>query len=160
MLPLKNHEYLSRFVILVDNAYLIGRVFLAVQKEQVMSDELSKLPPQVQERLMRLQQLQQTLQTVLQQKQQVDMEASEIDQTLTELQKTADEAIIYKQAGSLLIKTDKAKVVADLNERKDLLATRQTVMARQEERMRSQLKDLQNQLQSDLSPVSQSPSPS
>jgi len=125
-----------------------------------MSDELSKLPPQVQERLMRLQQLQQTLQTVLQQKQQVDMEASEIDQTLTELQKTADEAIIYKQAGSLLIKTDKAKVVADLNERKDLLTTRQTVMARQEERMRTQLKDLQNQLQSDLNPVSQSPPPS
>jgi len=122
-----------------------------------MSDELSKLPPQVQERLMRLQQLQQTLQTVLQQKQQVDMEASEIDQTLSELQKTADEAIIYKQAGSLLIKTDKAKVVADLNERKDLLSTRQTVMARQEERMRTQLKDLQNQLQSDLNPVSQSP---
>jgi len=125
-----------------------------------MSDELSKLPPQVQERLMRLQQLQQTLQTVLQQKQQVDMEASEIDQTLTELQQTADEAIIYKQAGSLLIKTDKAKVVAELNERKDLLSTRQTVMARQEERMRTQLKDLQNQLQSDLNPVSQSPPPS
>ncbi|HTY75037.1 MAG TPA: prefoldin subunit beta [Candidatus Nanoarchaeia archaeon] len=122
-----------------------------------MSDELSKLPPQVQERLMRLQQLQQTLQTVLQQKQQVDMEASEIDQTLAELQKTADEAIIYKQAGSLLIKTEKAKVVADLNERKDLLSTRQTVMTRQEERMRTQLKDLQNQLQSDLNPVSQSP---
>ena len=109
---------------------------------------------------MRLQQLQQTLQTVLQQKQQVDMEASEIDQTLTELQQTADEAIIYKQAGSLLIKTDKAKVVAELNERKDLLSTRQTVMARQEERMRTQLKDLQNQLQSDLNPVSQSPPPS
>ena len=65
-----------------------------------MSDELSKLPPQVQERLMRLQQLQQTLQTILQQKQQVDMEAAEIDQTLAELQKTADDAVIYKAAGS------------------------------------------------------------
>ena len=124
-----------------------------------MSDELSKLPPQVQERLMRLQQLQQTLQTVLQQKQQADLESTEIDQTLAELQKTADDAIIYKQAGSLLIKSEKAKVVADLTERKDLLATRQTVMARQEERMRNQLKDLQTQLQSDLNPASQSPQP-
>jgi prefoldin beta subunit len=124
-----------------------------------MSDELSKLPPQVQERLMRLQQLQQTLQTILQQKQQVDMEASEIDQTMAELQKTADDAIIYKTAGSLLVKSDKAKVVADLTERKDLLATRQTVMARQEERMRSQLKDIQTQLQADLNPAS-SPPPS
>jgi prefoldin beta subunit len=124
-----------------------------------MSDEISKLPPQVQERLMRLQQLQQTLQTILQQKQQVDMEASEIDQTMAELQKTADDAIIYKTAGSLLVKSDKAKVVADLTERKDLLATRQTVMARQEERMRSQLKDIQTQLQADLNPAS-SPPPS
>ncbi len=123
-----------------------------------MSDELSKLPPQVQERLLRLQQLQQTLQTVLQQKQQVDMEASEIDQTLKELEKTADDAVIYKAAGSLLVKSDKAKVTADLTERKELLGTRQTVMARQEERMRSQLKEVQTKLQEDLNPVQPAPS--
>ncbi|MCW4017464.1 MAG: prefoldin subunit beta [Candidatus Bathyarchaeota archaeon] len=122
-----------------------------------MSDELSKLPPQVQERLMRLQQLQQTLQTIMQQKQQVDMEAAEIDQTLTELGKIADDSVIYKAAGSLLIKSEKTKVNADLTERKDLLATRQTVLARQEERMRTQLKDLQTQLQADLSPASSPP---
>ena len=119
-----------------------------------MSDELSKLPPQVQERLLRLQQLQQTLQTIMQQKQQVDMETAEIDQTLAELQKTADDAVIYKAAGSLLVKSEKAKVTADLTERKELLATRTTVLARQEERMRTQLKDVQAKLQSDLNPVS------
>lgn len=123
-----------------------------------MSDEVSKLPPQVQERLMRLQQLQQTLQTILQQKQQVDIESSEVDQTLAELQKTADDAIIYKAAGSLLVKTAKADAIKDLTERKELLATRTTVMARQEERMRSQLKELQAKLQADLSPVSPPPS--
>ncbi len=122
-----------------------------------MSDELSKLPPQVQERLMRLQQLQQTLQTILQQKQQVDMEAAEIDQTLAELQKTADDATIYKAAGSLLIRAEKAKVSVELTDRKDLLTTRQTVLARQEERMRNQLKDLQAQLQTDLNPSAQAP---
>lgn len=121
-----------------------------------MSDELSKLPPQIQERLLRLQQLQQTLQTILQQKQQVEMEQAEIDQTLAELEKTADDAVIYKAAGSLLVKAEKAKVSADLTERKDLLGTRSTVVARQEERMRSQLKDLQTKLQQDLNPVSSS----
>jgi prefoldin beta subunit len=121
-----------------------------------VSDELSKLPPQVQERLLRLQQLQQTLQTILQQKQQVDMEQSEIEQTLAELEKTADDAIIYKAAGSLLVKAEKAKVSADLTERKDLIGTRITVLARQEERMRSQLKELQTKLQQDLNPVSSS----
>ena len=122
-----------------------------------MSDELSKLPQQVQERLMRLQQLQQTLQTILQQKQQVDMENSEIDQTLKELEKTADDAVIYKTAGSLLVKAQKPAVIAELTERKDLLSTRTTVLARQEERLRNQLKDLQTQLQADLNPASQAP---
>ena len=121
-----------------------------------MSDELSKLPPQVQERLLRLQQLQQTLQNVLAQKQQVDMEKTEVEQTVTELQKTADDAVIYKAAGALLIKAEKAKITEELVERKELLNTRSTVLARQEERLRSQVKEAQTKLQEDLSPVSSS----
>ena len=120
-----------------------------------MSDELSKLPPNVQERLLRLQQLQQTLQSILAQKQQVDMEKSEVDQTIAELQKTADDAVIYKAIGSLLVKAEKPKVNEDLVERKELLETRSTVLARQEERIRSQVKESQTKLQEDLNPVSQ-----
>lgn len=122
-----------------------------------MSDELSKLPPNVQERLLRLQQLQQTLQSILGQKQQVDMEKSEVDQTLAELAKTADDAVIYSAAGSLLVKAEKAKVIESLTERKSLLDTRSTVIARQEERIRSQVKESQTKLQEDLSPVSGQP---
>lgn len=122
-----------------------------------MSDELSKLPPNVQERLLRLQQLQQTLQTILAQKQQVEMEKTEVEQTLAELTKTADDAIIYKAVGSLLVKAEKTKVAEDLNERKSLLETRSTVIARQEERVRSQVKESQTKLQEDLSPVSGQP---
>ena len=122
-----------------------------------MSDELSKLPPNVQERLLRLQQLQQTLQSILQQKQQVDMEKSEVDQTIAELQKTTEDAVIYKAIGSLLVKAEKAKVNEELVERKELLDTRSTVLARQEERIRSQIKESQAKLQEDLSPVSQPP---
>ena len=118
-----------------------------------MSDELSKLPPQVQERLLRLQQLQQTLQSVLGQKQQVDLELVEIEQALSELQKLADDAVIYKGIGSLMVKSEKAKVVAELNERKELLNTRATVLGKQEERYRTQLKELQTKLQQELNPV-------
>ena len=120
-----------------------------------MSDELSRLPPNVQERLLRLQQLQQTLQTILAQKQQVEMEKSEVEQTIAEMQKTAEDAVIYKAIGSLLVKAEKPKVTEELVERKELLDTRSTVLARQEERMRSQIKEAQTKLQEDLSPVSQ-----
>jgi prefoldin beta subunit len=121
-----------------------------------VSDEISKLPPQVQERLLRLQQLQQTLQSVLVQKQQVEIELTEIEQALSELQKMSDDAVIYKAIGSLLVKSEKAKTVADLNERKELFNTRAAVLGKQEERLRSQIKDLQTKLQQDLSPVSPS----
>jgi len=119
-----------------------------------VSDEISTLPPQVQERLLRLQQLQQTLQSVLGQKQQVELESMEIDQALSELQKLGDDAVIYKATGSLLVRSEKAKVAVDLNERKELLKTRVTVLGKQEERLRTQLKDVQAKLQQDLNPVS------
>ena len=119
-----------------------------------VSDELSGLPPQVQERLLRLQQLQQTLQSVLGQKQQVELEQMEINQALEELQKLTDDAVIYKATGSLLIKSERSKVIADLNERKELLNTRVTVLAKQEERIKVQVKDVQTKLQQDLNPVS------
>lgn len=119
-----------------------------------MSEELSGLPPQVQERLLRLQQLQQTLQSILAQKQQVELEITEIDQALTELQKLGDDSVIYKATGSLMIKSEKTKINTELTERKELLNTRATVIAKQEERVRSQLKDVQARLQQDLNPVS------
>ena len=121
-----------------------------------VSEEISRLPPQVQERLLRLQQLQQTLQSVLAQKQQVEIELTEIEQALSELQKMTDDAVIYKAIGSLLVKAEKAKITADLNERKELLNTRATVLGKQEQRLRPQIKDLQTKLQQDLSPVSPS----
>jgi len=82
------------------------------------------------------------------------MEKIEVEQTVAELQKTADDAVIYKAAGSLLIKGEKAKITEDLVERKELLETRSTVLARQEERLRSQVKEAQTKLQEDLRPVS------
>jgi prefoldin beta subunit len=118
-----------------------------------VSDELSQLPPQVQERLLRLQQLQQTLQSVLAQKQQVELELAEISQASGELEKLADDTVIYKATGSLMIKAERQKVLTDLTERKDLLSTRVGILTKQEERMRAQVKDVQTKLQQDLNPV-------
>jgi prefoldin beta subunit len=120
---------------------------------RIMSEE-TKLPPAVQERLLRLQQLQETLQSVLAQKQQLDLDLLDIDRALSELEKTPEETIIYKSIGSLLIKTDKAKVTSELAERKELTSMRISVLTKQEERLRSQIKELQERLQKDLHPIS------
>jgi prefoldin beta subunit len=118
-----------------------------------MSGELEGLPPQVQERLLRLQQLQQTLNSVLGQKQQVELEIAEIDQANGELQKLGDDATIYKATGSLMIKAEKPRITTELTERKDLLNTRVTILIKQEERLRGQIKEVQTKLQQDLNPV-------
>ena len=124
----------------------------------VASNEISKLPPQVQQRLLRLQQLQQTLQGVLTQKQQLELELTEVEQALDELEKLTDKATIYKSIGSLLVKSERGKVTTDLNERKELLDMRINVLGKQEERLRSQVKELQTKLQRDLRPLSPPPS--
>jgi len=122
-----------------------------------MSEDISRLPPQVQQRLLRLQQLQQTLQGVLAQKQQLELELNEVEQALSELEKLTDAAVIYKSIGSLLVKSKKTKVTTELSERKELLNMRINVLGKQEERLRTQVKDLQEKLQRDLRPVSPPP---
>ena len=119
-----------------------------------MSEEISQLPPQIQQRLLRLQQLQQNLQGVMAQKQQLTMQLTETENATKELEKLADDAVVYKSIGALLVKAEKVKVSADLADRKELVKMRVEVLAKQEERLRTQVKELQEKLQQDLRPVS------
>jgi prefoldin beta subunit len=109
-----------------------------------------QLPPQIQEDLMRLQQLQQTLQVVVTQKQQLELELSETEKALSELEKITDSVPVYKSVGSILLKADRQGLLSDLKERKELINTRVTVLGKQEERTRERLKELQDRLQQRL----------
>ncbi len=116
-----------------------------------LSEEV-ELPPQIQEQLSRLQQLQQTLQAVATQKQQLEIEASETDKALAELEKMTDESVVYKSVGSLLLKSERQTLLKELKERKELLGTRITVLGRQEDRTKERMKELQEKLQEKLRP--------
>ncbi|MGC8961210.1 MAG: prefoldin subunit beta [Candidatus Bathyarchaeia archaeon] len=118
-------------------------------EENLMSGELG-LPPQVQEQLMRLQQMQQTLQAVSIQRQQLELELNEVERAIEELEKAEDKSPVYKTTGSILIKVDKSRLLDELKERKELLNTRITVLSKQEERAKSKVKELQAKLQERL----------
>jgi prefoldin beta subunit len=120
-----------------------------------MGEEV-ELPPQLQEQLVRLQQLQQTLQSVVTQKQQVEIELSETDKALAELEKSTDDTPVYKTVGSILVKSSKQTLLAELKERKELMATRVTVLGKQEDRTRERLKEIQEKLQERLKGPKQS----
>ena len=120
-----------------------------------MGEEV-ELPPQLQEQLVRLQQLQQTLQSVVNQKQQVELELSEADKALAELEKSTDDTPVYKSVGSILVKSNRQTLLTELKERKELMATRVTVLGKQEDRTRERLKEIQEKLQERLRAPKQS----
>ncbi len=109
-----------------------------------------QLPPQIQEDLVRLQQLQQTLQVVVTQKQQLELELTETEKALSELDKIADTVPVYKSVGSILLRSERQGLMNELKEKKELINTRVTVLAKQEERTRERLKELQDRVQQRL----------
>ena len=100
-----------------------------------------QMPPWLQEQLMKMQQSQQNLQAIMQQKQQIEMEKIETDKSLEELKKASDEDMVYKHAGSILIKSTKKELTDELEERKELTKTRSTVLEKQESRLKETLKE-------------------
>lgn len=100
-----------------------------------------QMPPWLQEQLMKMQQSQQNLQMILQQKQQIEMEKIEAEKSLEELKKASDDDMVYKHAGSILIKSTKNELIAELEEKQELTKTRSTVLEKQEARLKESLKE-------------------
>ena len=116
-----------------------------------------EIPPQLQEQIAKLQQLQQTLQVIVSQKQQLDVELADTTRAIEELEKTPDDAAVFKSLGAILVKKDKASVTKELSEKKELLTVRVSVLGRQEEKTREKLRELEAQLQAKLRPAASRP---
>ena len=99
------------------------------------------MPPWLQEQIMKLQQSQQNLQSIMTQKQHLEVEKAETEKSLEELKKIADDDTVYKQAGTVLIKSKKEELIAELEERVELTKTRATVLEKQETRLKESLKE-------------------
>jgi len=125
-----------------------------------MSEGQPGMPVQLQEKLAQLQQLQQTLQVVTSQRQQVEMELADTDRALEEVKKIAASGTVYKSVGAILVKKDRASIVKDLTERKELLNVRASVLGKQETKTREKLKGIQQQVQAGLKPPSTKPASS
>jgi len=100
-----------------------------------------QMPPWLQEQLVKLQQSQQNLQAIMQQKQQIEMELIENEKSLEELRKASDDDMVYKHAGSILIKSTKKDLIEEIEERKELTKTRSIVLEKQETRLKESLKE-------------------
>ena len=106
-----------------------------------------QMPPWLQEQIAKMQQAQQSLQSILAQKQQVEMEKTESERALEELQKVSDDEHVFKFAGNIMIKSNKQKLIEELEEKKELSKTQTTVLTKQEERLKSSLQEQEKKIQ-------------
>jgi len=113
----------------------------------------AELPPQIQNQLAQLQQLQQQAQAMLSQKSQIEALMRETDAAVKELEKSPDDAVVYKSVGELLFKADKPKLLEELKEKKDMMDLRLKTMSKQEERIQSRFTQLQEQLKQSLGQI-------
>ncbi len=110
-----------------------------------MSSE-KQIPPWLQEQILKLQQSQQNLQSILSQKQQLQMEQIESDKALEEIKNAGDNEIVYKFAGSVLIKSNKKDLMAELEEKKELSNTRSIVLSKQETRIKQNIQEQETKI--------------
>ena len=106
-----------------------------------------QIPPWLQEQIAKLQQTQQNLQMTVSQKQQLEFENIETEKSLEELKKVSDGYAVFKFAGTILVKSNKQTLLEDLEEKKELIKTRTTVLAKQEDKLKTSLKEQESKIQ-------------
>ena len=106
-----------------------------------------QIPPVVQEQLARLQQTQQNFQSIMMQKQQLESEKLETEKALEELKKASDDESVFKHAGTIMIKSNKKDLIDELEEQVELAKTKASLLVKQEERLKTTLKEQETKIQ-------------
>ena len=113
-----------------------------------------QIPPLVQEQLAKFQQAQQNLQSILMQKQQLESEKLETQRALEELKKASDDESVFKHAGTIMIKSNKKDLIDELEEQIELPKTKASLLVKQEERLKTALKEQETKIQELMRPAS------
>ena len=106
-----------------------------------------QIPPMVQEQLAKFKQTQQNFQSILMQKQQLESQKLETEKALEELKKAGDDEAVFKHAGTIMIKSNKKDLLEELEEQMELAKTKASLLAKQEERLKTTLQEQETKIQ-------------
>ena len=95
-------------------------------------------------KLQELQILEQSLNNILLQKQMLQMELSESESALREIETSKGE--VFKIVGQIMIKTDKEKINSDLLNKKKLIELRMKSLEKQETTLASKMEEVRDEL--------------
>ncbi|OYT50475.1 MAG: prefoldin subunit beta [Desulfurococcales archaeon ex4484_204] len=105
-----------------------------------------RLPPEVEQLVVKYQQVEQQLASVLTQKSVVVSQIKEIDRALNVLNSVKPETEVFKNTGFALIKVPRDEVIKELNERREELQIRLTSLEKMESLLRKQLDEIRGRL--------------
>ncbi len=109
------------------------------------------LPAKLQNDIKQFQRLQQELGGTQQQRLQLDLKLREVTHTLEELKTLADDAVVYRPIGGLLVRAKNKKEVEDLlTEEKETLEVRVKAVERQENHLKERYTAMQQDLTAQL----------
>jgi prefoldin beta subunit len=108
---------------------------------------MDNLPPKVQNQIAQFQQLAQQIQMITSQKLQFDAQVRELDKAIAELDKAGEDAVVYRNVGSLMIQSkDKAALATELKDQKETLEVRVKTLDKQDKQLRERHQSLQQQI--------------
>ncbi|MEM4699809.1 MAG: prefoldin subunit beta [Candidatus Nezhaarchaeales archaeon] len=111
----------------------------------------AQLPPEIQNKLLQLQESQERLRALVIRRQQFELELREVQRALEELEKLSPDAPVYKTVGSLLFLADRNKTMSELQDRKETLELHIKTLERQESLARKQVEELRQKIAQSLS---------
>jgi prefoldin beta subunit len=102
---------------------------------------------EVQEKIGQIQLIQQNLENFSMQRQQLQLQQTEIETALSEMENSNT---IYKIIGNIMILTNKDKLRKELEEKKEMLSIRINTIEKQEEKLRLKIEELQKEIMKGL----------
>jgi len=66
---------------------------------------------------------------------------------LEELKKASDDELVFKHAGTIMIKSNKKDLIEELEEQAELAKTKASILVKQEERLKTTLKEQETKIQ-------------
>lgn len=128
--------------------YRKTKPLLNSQLNSIYTMSSEQLPPEVQEKVKKLYQLQQKAENVAIQKQNSSSRLDRIKEAIDELEESDQKTGVYRNYGDIIIeKEGPSEVIDELEEEKEDLELRTKTLEKQEEKIRNKLQELQQELQ-------------
>ncbi len=107
-----------------------------------------EIDKETEKKLQEMQLSEQALQSLLLQKQAFQLELSETENAISEVEKTSGD--VFKVVGQVMVRKSKEEILDELKKRKEILELRVRSIEKQEENLRGKLEELKKEIMSGL----------